>query len=53
MYNGDLGTIEKIIESAKQVKVRFDDDKIVWYEFAELEQIELSYAITIHKSQRK
>lgn len=53
VFNGEYGTIEKIDEEEKQVKIRFDDDKIAWYGFSELEQIEHAYAITIHKAQRK
>ena len=37
----------------KNVEVRFDDEKTAWYEFSELDQIEHSYAVTIHKAQRK
>ena len=37
----------------KQIKVRFDDDKIVWYQYSELDQLEHAYAITVHKAQRK
>lgn len=53
VFNGELGIIEKIDEIEKQVKVKFDDDKIVWYQFAELDQLEHAYAITVHKAQRK
>ena len=53
VFNGEIGTIIKINENDKQVEIRFDDEKIVLYEFSDLEQIEHSYAITIHKSQRK
>ena len=35
----------------KQIKIIFDDGKNVWYQFSELDQLELAYAITIHKSQ--
>ena len=41
----------KIDLSEKQLKVVFDDGKNVWYQFQELDQLELAYAITIHKSQ--
>ena len=51
--NGELGIIEKIDNNEKVVKIKFDDEKVAWYEFQELEQIELAYAITIHKAQRK
>ena len=53
VFNGEIGTITKIDEKEKQVEVHFDDDKVAWYEFSELDQIEHSYAITIHKAQRK
>ena len=51
VFNGEIGTIEEIDEKLKKIKIKFDDDKIAWYEFSELEQIEHSYAITIHKAQ--
>lgn len=53
VFNGELGIIEKIDDIEKQIKVRFDDDKIVWYQYSELEQLEHAYAITVHKAQRK
>ena len=53
VYNGEFGTINIIDDFNKQVKIRFDDDKEVWYQFNELEQIEHAYAITVHKGQRK
>lgn len=53
VFNGELGIIEKIDNAEKTVRIRFDDEKIAWYEFQDLEQIELAYAITIHKAQRK
>ena len=53
VFNGELGTITKIDDLEKQIKVRFDDDKVVWYQYAELDQLEHAYAITVHKAQRK
>lgn len=53
VFNGEIGTIIEIDEREKVVKIQFDDEKIAWYEYADLEQIEHSYAITIHKAQRK
>lgn len=53
VFNGEMGTLEKIDDSEKRMKVRFDDDKIVWYQYSELEQIEHAYAVTVHKAQRK
>ena len=51
VFNGEFGKIEKIDNEEKQIKIEFDDGKIAWYMFSELEQLELAYAITIHKSQ--
>lgn len=53
VFNGEIGTITEINNKEKTVEVRFDDEKIAWYEFSELDQIEHSYCITIHKAQRK
>lgn len=48
-----FGYIEGIDEEAKQIKIIFDDDKTSWYGYNDMDQIEHSYSITIHKSQRK
>ncbi len=53
VFNGELGTITKIDDVEKVVKIKFDDEKEAWYNFQDLDQIEHSYAITIHKAQRK
>lgn len=53
VFNGEIGTIVEIDEREKIVRIKFDDGKIAWYEYSDLEQIEHSYAITIHKAQRK
>ena len=53
IFNGEFGIVEKIDNENKKVKIKFDDDKIAWYDFNDLDQIEHSYSITIHKSQRK
>lgn len=53
VFNGEMGTIEKMDLIEKQVKIKFDDGKEAWYAFSDLEQIEHAYAITIHKAQRK
>ncbi len=52
IFNGEIGRVENIDDVNKTIKIIFDDDKKAWYEFSELEQIEHSYCITIHKSQR-
>ena len=51
VFNGETGTITNISEKEKNITVKFDDEKVCWYEFNELEQIEHSYCITIHKAQ--
>ena len=53
VFNGEIGTIIKVDEKEKVVEIKFDDDKIAYYDYSELDQIEHSYAITIHKAQRK
>lgn len=51
VFNGETGTITEINEKEKYVRVKFDDDKTCFYQFNELEQLEHSYCITIHKAQ--
>jgi|SRR5579872_3466626 len=50
VFNGDIGTIETINLADKQLTVRFLD-RAVDYDFSELDELTLAYAITIHKSQ--
>ena len=51
IYNGDFGVIEDIDRAAGTLTIRFDDDRIVDYPVQSLEDLELAYAITVHKSQ--
>ncbi len=51
VFNGDMGVIESISDAAETVTVMFDDNKAVHYTFSQLDELELAYAITIHKSQ--
>ena len=51
MFNGEIGTILSISEREKSVTIKFDDGKVAVYEYTNLEQIEHSYAVTIHKAQ--
>ncbi|MBQ7678851.1 MAG: ATP-dependent RecD-like DNA helicase [Butyrivibrio sp.] len=51
IYNGDMGRILSINETARELKVLFDENRQVRYEFPQLEDLELAYAVTIHKSQ--
>lgn len=53
IFNGEIGTIIGISEVEKQIEIKFDDDKTAWYDFQDLDQIEHSYVVTIHKAQRK
>ena len=51
VFNGDMGRILSINEGASEIMVEFDENRRVRYPFSLLEELELSYAITIHKSQ--
>lgn len=51
VFNGDCGRILKINEFAELVTVEFDEGKMVEYKFSQLDELELAYAITIHKAQ--
>ena len=50
VFNGDIGQIVKIDPLEREVTVRFDQREVV-YDFGELDEVSLAYAITIHKSQ--
>lgn len=51
IFNGDVGFIEKIDKEYNQMTVIFDEDKYVTYDFSQLDELELAYAVTVHKSQ--
>ena len=51
IYNGDIGIIREINLFAELVTVEFDEGRMVEYSFKQMEELELAYAITIHKSQ--
>ncbi len=51
VFNGDIGTIESINPQIMQFTVRFDDDKVSIYQYSDIDQLALAYAVTIHKSQ--
>lgn len=51
VFNGDMGRIREINEAASCLVVEYDEQKRVTYPFTMLEELELSYAVTIHKSQ--
>jgi exodeoxyribonuclease V alpha subunit len=50
VFNGDVGIVERVDLVEQQVTIHFDD-RIVKYDFGELDEVSLAYAITIHKSQ--
>lgn len=51
IFNGEMGIIEKINDNLGEIKIKFDDEKVAFYGFQDLDQLEHSYAITVHKSQ--
>ncbi len=51
IFNGDVGFIQKIDNEDGEMTVLFDDNKIVIYDFSQIEELELAYAVTVHKSQ--
>lgn len=51
VFNGDLGHIVSIDTDPLRVTVRFEADRLVEYEPGELDELQLAYAMTIHKSQ--
>lgn len=51
VFNGDMGIIRDINETAQTITVEYDEQRQVEYPFVQLDEIELAYAITIHKSQ--
>lgn len=51
VFNGDMGVIREINDFAGQMTIEFDDHHSVEYSYKTLDELELAYAITIHKSQ--
>jgi exodeoxyribonuclease V alpha subunit len=51
VFNGDVGYIQKINDEESTMTIIFDDDKKVEYDYNQLDELELAYAITVHKSQ--
>ncbi len=51
VFNGDIGVVESINTQIMQFTIRFDDNKVSVYQFDDIEQLSLAYAVTIHKSQ--
>lgn len=51
VFNGDIGYVQHIDTEDEELTVVFDDNRSVVYNFSQLDQLELAYSITIHKSQ--
>ena len=51
VFNGDLGYIHNIDNEDSTLEVIFDDEKLVEYDFRDLDELKLAYAITVHKAQ--
>ncbi len=51
VFNGDMGILHRINTFSETVVVVFDENRYVEYEFGEMDQLELAYAVTIHKAQ--
>ncbi len=51
IFNGDMGVIREINLQTEQITVEFDEHRMVEYAYSGLDELELSYAVTIHKSQ--
>lgn len=51
VFNGDTGILKEINEFAETAEVEFEDGRTAQYAFKQLEELELAYAVTIHKSQ--
>ncbi len=51
IFNGDIGIILSIDDYAHEVVIEYDEHRRVTYQYAQLDEIELAYAVTIHKSQ--
>jgi len=50
-FNGDLGTIYQIHESDRSLSVIFDDERLAVFDYTHIDELELAYCISIHKSQ--
>jgi exodeoxyribonuclease V alpha subunit len=50
-FNGDIGFVEAVDVEERALTVRFDDDRLIEYTQAELDELELSYCVSVHKSQ--
>ena len=51
VFNGDMGIVRSIQSFAETMTIEFDEGRMVEYSFKQLDELELAYAVTIHKSQ--
>ena len=51
VFNGDIGYIRSINNHTKEMELLFDEHRLVNYEFSKLDDLELAYCVTVHKSQ--
>ncbi|MBQ7657300.1 MAG: ATP-dependent RecD-like DNA helicase [Clostridia bacterium] len=51
VFNGDVGFISKVDTDDRVVTVRYDDERAVEYDYQQLEELELAYCLSVHKSQ--
>lgn len=51
VFNGDVGFIQKVDREFSEITVVYDEVKYVTYNFSQLDELELAYAVTVHKSQ--
>ncbi len=51
IYNGDIGTVVDISQKEKYMRILFDDNKLVDYDFSGIDDLDIAYALTVHKSQ--
>ena len=50
-FNGDMGELVALDDDELLATVRFDDERVALYEYNQLDELELAYAISVHKSQ--
>ena len=51
VFNGDMGFVEEVNREDREVLVRFDDEREARYDSGSLEDLELAYCVSVHKSQ--
>ena len=51
IFNGDMGLVRQIYPVTEEFEVEFDEGRLVRYHFNQADELELAYAVTVHKSQ--